>query len=126
MNVVLHHCAHTHHPPTPNHNKPTYCVIIWLFLHQFRRHVQGCALDGRDHHRVARHGARKPKVTQLDNTTCTNENVLGFHISMDDAVAVEVVEGTDKLLGDMLNNIFGEALIIFQDLKEFSCEKSTG
>lgn len=51
----------------------------------------------------------------------TNENILRLHVPMYDFVVVQVVQRTDKLLRNVLNDRFGQALVILENLKQLSC-----
>lgn len=59
--------------------------------------IQGRTFDGRQHHCVGRHGTCKTKVAQLHVAPCSDQDILGLHVSVDDAarVRVQVVQGTD-------------------------------
>ena len=98
----------------------TYSVIVRLFLHQLWCHVQRSSFDGGQHHCVAGHGTSKAEIAQLDNSICSNQNILRLHVAMDDAVGVEVMQCTHKLLCDALYCGFWQTLIILQYLKQFT------
>ena len=74
------------------HGAVAHRVVVWLLLHKLWRHVEWRPLDGGHHHGVARHGARKAKVAELDDTPGTNENVLRLHVAVDDAVAMQILK----------------------------------
>mmetsp|Transcript_23688 Transcript_23688/g.70297 ORF Transcript_23688/g.70297 Transcript_23688/m.70297 type:complete len:271 (-) Transcript_23688:18-830(-) len=95
-------------------------VVVRLLLHQFWCHVERRALDGRENHGVARHGAGKPKVAQLHRAVAANQDVLRLHVSVDDAVRVQVVQCTHKLLRDALDHLLRKALVVLQDFKQLS------
>lgn len=103
-----------------------YCVIVWLLLHQLWCHVQWRAFDRCEHHGVGGHGTSKAKVAQLDNAIGPNQDVLWLHVSVNDAICVQIVQGTHKLLGNTLHCCFWEALIIFQNLKQLPCAMQEG
>lgn len=98
-----------------------YRVIIRLLLHKLWSHVQWSPFDRCQHHCVAGHCPCKPKVTQLDYTVCTNENILGLHVTMNDTVRVQVVQSTHKLLGYALYSLFWQVLVVLKDLKQLAC-----
>ena len=41
-----------------------------------------------------------PKITQLDHSSFSKENVLWFHVPMKNPVRVQIVQGFDKLAGN--------------------------
>lgn len=41
---------------------------------------------------------RKAEIAELDDAVAGNQNVLGFHISVGDSVAVQIVERPHQLL----------------------------
>lgn len=104
----------------------SHCVVIWLLLHQLWCHVQRCTLDGCQDHGVARHGTSKAKVTQLDNPIGANQYILWLHVTMNNAVCVQIVQSADKLLGNTLHSGFRETLVIFQNLKQLACRRNGG
>jgi hypothetical protein len=69
-----------------------YRVVVWLLLHQLWRHIQRGALDAGEHHGVGAHGTSETKVTELDCATSPDQDVLRLHVSVDDSVAVKVVQ----------------------------------
>mmetsp|Transcript_23406 Transcript_23406/g.56011 ORF Transcript_23406/g.56011 Transcript_23406/m.56011 type:complete len:249 (-) Transcript_23406:293-1039(-) len=95
-------------------------VVVGLLLHQLRRHVQRGALDGGEHHRVAGHGPREAKVAELHGPIAPDEDVLRFHVPVDDPVGVEVVQRSHQLLCDHLHDLLRQILVILEDLKELS------
>ena len=101
-------------------------MIVRLLLHQLWCHVQRCALDRCEHHSVGGHGTSKAKVTELDNPIGANQDVLWLHVSMNDTVCVQIMQGTNKLLGNTLHCRFWKALVIFQNLKQLACNTSHG
>lgn len=44
-----------------------------------------------------------PKVTELDDAVFAQEDVLGFHVTVQDAVGVQVIESRDQLGSDGLH-----------------------
>lgn len=51
----------------------------------------------------------------------TNQDVLRFHIAVDDLVVVEVVQRSNQLLSDVLNNALWKGFIVFKNLKKLPC-----
>ena len=87
-------------------------MVVRLLLHQLGRHVQRRSFDAREHHGVGGHGSRESKVAELDHAPAPDEDVLRFHVAVDDAVAVEVVERADQLFGDRSDFILRQALVV--------------
>ena len=87
-------------------------MVVRLLLHQLGRHVQRRSFDAREHHGVRGHGSRESKVAELDHAPAADEDVLRFHVAVDDAVAVEVVERADELFGDRSDFILRQALVV--------------
>lgn len=75
-------------------------VVVGLFLHKLRGHVERRSLDGGHQQRAAGHGARKAEVTELDAAARADEHVLRLHVTVDDSVAVQVVQRAHQLLGN--------------------------
>jgi len=67
-------------------------VIVRLFLHEFWRHVQRGALDRCQRQRLLGERAREAEVAQLELAVRSNENILWFHVAVDDFVRVQVVQ----------------------------------
>lgn len=42
-----------------------------------------------------------PKITELDYSSLSKEDVLWFHVSMKNPVRVQIVQGLDKLAGNL-------------------------
>ncbi len=99
----------------------THRVVVWLFLDELRRHIQRSPLDGGQHHRVAGHGPGKAKVTQLDHPIGPDQDILGLHVSVDDAVGMQVVQSPDQLLCHLLHHLLRQVSIILQDFKQLPC-----
>ena len=98
-------------------------VVVWQLLDQLRSHVERSTLDGGEHDGVVGHGARKSEITQLHNSIGRDEDVLRLHVSMDDPVTVQVVQGIDQLLGNLADLLFTKVAIILKDLEELTLGK---
>ena len=98
-------------------------VVVGQFLHQLWSHVQRSSLDRGEHDGVGRHRPGEPEVTELDDAVCRDKDVLRLHVSMNDAVRVQVVQGVDKLLGYLPHFVLWQVAIVFQDLKQLSLRK---
>lgn len=95
-------------------------MIIWQLLDEFRCHIQRSTLDRSQYDSVGGHGSCKTKVTQFDDTIGGYQNVLWFHISMDDPVRVQIIEGMNQLLCDFPHFVFWKFAVIFQDFKQLT------
>lgn len=104
-------------------------VVVRLLLDQLRRHVQRGALglaeqpvylDRGEHNRVRAHRAREAEVAELDDAVVADEDVLGLHIPVDNAVFVQVEQRVSQLSGDLLDLAFAHLVVFFEDLEEFA------
>ena len=95
-------------------------MVIWLFLHQLWCHVQRRSLDRSQHHCVTGHGTCKTKVAEFDNPIRSNQDVLRLHVTMNDAIGVEVMQSSHKLFCNALHSCFWQTLIILKNLKQFT------
>lgn len=90
------------------------CMVVWLLLHQLRRHVQWSSFDGGQDQGGNAHGSGKPakpircnwsfwkcrcfykktnclnlpKVTQLHHTSFSQQDILWFHVTVENAMGV--------------------------------------
>ena len=87
-------------------------VVVRQLLNQLWRHVQGCTFDGGENDCVGGHRASKSKVTKFDYSVCRDQDVLGLHVSMDDAVAVQVIQRMHQLLGNLAHFLLSEVAIV--------------
>ena len=96
-------------------------VVVGLLLHQLGSHVERRALDGGHNQRAAGHGARKAEVAQLHAAVRADEHVLRLHVAVDDAIAVQVVQRADQLLGYAAHLLLRQSLVVLQHLKQLPC-----
>jgi hypothetical protein len=61
-------------------------VVVRELLHKLRSHVKWGTLDRGQHDGISRHGTSETEITKLNNTVSRDQDVLRFHISMDDPV----------------------------------------
>ena len=52
--------------------------------------AQSTNLDASEHQRIDTHGAGKTEVTQFDNAAFAQQNILWLHVSVQNAVSVEI------------------------------------
>jgi hypothetical protein len=95
-------------------------VGIRLLLNQLGGHVQRGALNAREHHRVVAHRPSEAEVGELHGPVAAHQNVLGLHVAVNDALAVEVLQGQNELFGDRANLLLRKALVVLKHLEEFS------
>ncbi len=87
-------------------------VVVRQLLDQLGGHIQGSPFDGGKNNSIGGHRASKSKITKFDDSVCRDQDVLGLHVSMDDAVTVQVVQGVYKLLGNFAHFLFSEVSIV--------------
>ena len=95
-------------------------MVVGELLHKLWRHIQGSALDRSQHDCVGGHAPSKAKIAQFNDTVGRYENILWLHVSMDDAMAVQVVERMHQLLGDFAHFGLTEVPIVFKDLEQLT------
>lgn len=95
-------------------------MVVRLLLDHFRRHVERSALEGSQHFCLIAHAASEPEIAQFYNTIAGHENVLGFHISMSDAIGVYVMQGSDQLLRYLAYFYFFQRLVVLDDIEELA------
>lgn len=71
-------------------------VVVWFFTDDFRSDVEWCPFERMQAYRSRRHFPGKPEVAKFDYAI-TNEDVLRFQISVNDAIGVEVKERRNYL-----------------------------
>ena len=81
-------CAHKQLVDDDTKRPQIDCMIVWEFLNQFRSHIQRSSLNGSKNDSVCRHRTSETEITKFDDAVCRNQNVLRFHISVDDAMTV--------------------------------------
>ena len=96
-------------------------VVVGLLLHELGSHVERRALDGGHNQRAAGHGARKAEVAQLHAAVRADEHILRLHVAVDDAIAVQVVQRADQLLGYAAHLLLRQSLVVLQHLKQLPC-----
>jgi len=63
--------------------------------------------------------ARKPEVSELDNTLRVDENIIALYISMDDRFAMEELQASQDMPQDVLDDFLAElAIICFDDVQQ--------
>ena len=100
-----------------------YSVVVWQLLNQFWCHVQGRSLNRGQHDRIGTHGAGEAKIAKLDDTVGRYQNVLRFHVTVNDAVRVQIVQRVYQLLSNFANFRLAKVPVVFKDLEEFTLGK---
>jgi hypothetical protein len=95
-------------------------MVVGQLLHQLWRHIQWRTLDRSQYDRVGRHAPSKAKIAQFNDTVGRDENILRLHVSVDDPVTVQVVQGVYQLLGDFAHFRLTEVSIVFEDLEQLT------
>lgn len=70
------------HPQRPQVNS----VVVGLLLYQFRGHIERGPFNRMQDLRVGGHCPRKAEVAELDHTICREEDILRFHVPVNNAV----------------------------------------
>jgi hypothetical protein len=65
----------------------------------------------------------RTKVAQLDGAVGAHEHVLRLHVAVDDAVAVQVVQGVHELLGHVADHVLGERVVVLEHLEQLALRK---
>lgn len=62
-------------------------------------------------------------LTEANHSQKRDENMdhLRLHVTMDDPVAVQVVQGADQLLRNVTDNLLGQRLVMLQYFKQLPC-----
>mmetsp|Transcript_46889 Transcript_46889/g.146961 ORF Transcript_46889/g.146961 Transcript_46889/m.146961 type:complete len:234 (-) Transcript_46889:125-826(-) len=93
-------------------------MVVWLLLNQFWCHVQRCSFDGGKGQSLLCHRSCEPKVTELQLSIRSDENVLRLHIAVYDLVRMKVMQRSYHLLRNVLNLDLWERTICFQDFEK--------
>ena len=89
-------------------------------MDKLRCHVERRTLDGGEDDSVGRHRAGKAEIAKFDDAVRRNQNVLRLHVSVDDPMTVQVVEGLDKLLGNFADLRLAKVAVILKDFEELT------
>ena len=95
-------------------------VVVRQLLHQLRRHVERRTLDRGQHDRIGRHRPREAEIAELHDSIGGYQYVLRFHVSVDDAMRMQIVKGVHQLLGDLAYLVLWEVPVVLQNLEELA------
>lgn len=66
-------------------------MVVGLLLNKFRGHIERGPFNRMQDLRVGGHSPRKAEVAELDHTICGEEDILRFHIPVNNAVRMQVM-----------------------------------
>ena len=69
---------------------------------------------------MLRHGASEAKVAEHDTRAGAEEHVLRLHVTVDDTVRVQVVEGLHELPSDDAHLLLRQRAVILEHLEELA------
>lgn len=64
-----------------------------------------------------------PKVTELDAACLANQDVLWFHVTMEDSMGMKVKKSRDKLACNPPDHTHFKVSVIFQNLEQITFSK---
>ena len=88
----------------------------------FWSHVEGRALAREHDCRFCSEEAGKAEVTQLDLASIADQDVLGFHVAVDDAGVMQILEGTQQLDCNGSDSRLIQGFVICQNLEQIPCK----
>ena len=96
------------------------CVVVRQFLNKLGSHVKWSSLNRCKNNCIGGHRPCEPKITQFNYSICGNENVLWLHISMNNAVRVQIIKCVYQLLCNLSDFILWQISIVLKNFEQFS------
>lgn len=95
-------------------------MVVRLFLDHLWSHVKWSSFERSQNFCLIAHVSSKPKITQFDGSVRSHKDILRLHISMRDAVTVNITKSPDQLLSYFSDFVEVKRVIILNNVEQLA------